>query len=62
MNELTPDYIPPEIGFPLAIVLALIYVWMTARAGREELQAYISLDCRDGAHRACDSCGCECHR
>lgn len=22
---------------------------------------YITLDCRDGVHTACDTCGCECH-
>ena len=24
-------------------------------------RGYITLDCRDGQHRACDECRCECH-
>ena len=62
---LSPDYIPPEVAFPLAIVLALIFFALEAHAKQQSqevyVEAYVTHDCRGSRHDLCMSCGCHCH-
>lgn len=67
--NLAPDTLPAEIAWPLAIVLVLAYFWLEARHNRAErrravseyMARYVTLDCRDGRHSACVTCGCAHH-
>lgn len=35
---------------------------MPRRAKTKEPKPYVTLDCRDGAHKACQWCWCDCHQ
>jgi len=59
---LNPDMIPPTIGWPLAIVLAIVAIATELRARRQCLPARPSLDCLGSRHVACDGCNCHCHQ
>lgn len=62
---LNPDYIAPEVAWPLAIILAILAFALESHARRQSAELlvvpYVGLDCRDGQHSACENCGCACH-
>lgn len=40
----------------LLIITAALYAVLVSRP-----EAYVTFDCLDGAHSACESCDCDCH-
>lgn len=51
-------------GLGLALWTVLFRCQIQSIAGRlmSWIDLYRSLDCRDGRHAACETCGCTCHK
>lgn len=58
---LAPDYIPPQIGWPVAGLLVALWIAMVIAEHRRRAEPRPCIDCLGGRHAACLGCMCVCN-